>query len=153
MELKTQIAYRSGYKYQLEYDYRHALWNVLPQVGETGNKYVTASNGGFLLIRAGYAWDGASGPTIDTKSTMRASLVHDALYQLIREGYLPADDLTYKLADAELRRILVEDSRSAGGLLSWLQNGWGSVRAWYYERAVNRFGKKHNNDKPVEVAP
>ena len=39
-----------------------------------------------LDIARGYAWDGLSGPTIDTGNTLRASLVHDALYQLIRLG-------------------------------------------------------------------
>ena len=36
-----------------------------------------------------YAWDGASGPTWDDKTNMTPSLVHDFLYQLMREGYLP----------------------------------------------------------------
>lgn len=43
----------------------------------------------YLFIRSGYAWDGASGPTIDTKDTQTASLVHDALWQLIASGHLP----------------------------------------------------------------
>jgi hypothetical protein len=34
----------------------------------------------------GYAWNGPSGPTLDTRNFMRGSLVHDALYQLMREG-------------------------------------------------------------------
>ena len=44
---------------------------------------------GVLIIQPKYAWDGASGPTLDTKNTMTPSLVHDAFYQLIREEVLP----------------------------------------------------------------
>lgn len=59
------------------------------------------SKSGLLLIHSGYKWDGVSGPTIDTKNTMLAGLVHDALYQAIRLKLLPlsvkADiDILYK---------------------------------------------------------
>lgn len=46
---------------------------------------------GHLRVAAGYAWDGPSGPTIDTRSFMRGSLAHDALYQLLRAGRLPPE--------------------------------------------------------------
>ena len=39
-----------------------------------------------LYISKGYSWDGPSGPAIDTPDWIKASLVHDALYQLIREN-------------------------------------------------------------------
>jgi len=48
-----------------------------------------SSGPSYLLIKNGYAWDGASGPTIDTRDTQTASLVHDALWQLIASGHLP----------------------------------------------------------------
>ncbi|MDA8018651.1 MAG: hypothetical protein MPN21_14515 [Thermoanaerobaculia bacterium] len=38
-----------------------------------------------IHIEAGYAWNGATG-AIDTPSFRRASLIHDGLYQLMREG-------------------------------------------------------------------
>ena len=43
-----------------------------------------------LIIEKGYAWDGASGPTpgVNPHKIMRGSLVHDALYQLMRHGTL-----------------------------------------------------------------
>ena len=37
----------------------------------------------------GFKWDGPSGPTIDTPDSMEASLVHDFLYSLMRDGDLP----------------------------------------------------------------
>ena len=57
---------------------------------------------GQLIVLRGYAWDGPSGPTIDTKSFMRASMVHDVFYQCLREGLLPPS--RRKLADQELVR-------------------------------------------------
>lgn len=80
---------------------------------------------GHLVIYAGYAWDGCSGPTVDTKSNMRASLVHDCLYQCIREGFLPS---TYREeADLWFDRIAKED-------------GMGRIRRWYYLKALRTFG-------------
>jgi hypothetical protein len=41
-----------------------------------------------LTVEKGYAWDGPSGPVIDAKENIRASLDHDALYQLMRNEEL-----------------------------------------------------------------
>ena len=57
------------------------------------------------FIRSGYAWDGASGPTIDSKSSMEASLVHDALYQLMRMELLP--QLYRNYADNFFKKICI----------------------------------------------
>lgn len=51
------------------------------------HKYVNMSEAGVLAVSKGYAWDGATG-VVDTADIMRASLVHDALYQLIRHKRL-----------------------------------------------------------------
>ena len=79
---------------------------------------------GCLLVKEGYAWDGASGPAVDTVTFLRGSLVHDALYQLIREGALPRS--FRRAADSLLRDICIED-------------GMGWLRAWYVYRAVRWF--------------
>ena len=61
---------------------------------------------GRLFIQKGYAWDGATcWPDFD--SIMRGSLVHDALYQLIRLGYI--DPIRRKDADKLLRQMCLED--------------------------------------------
>ena len=78
-----------------------------------------------LRILPGYAWDGASGPTVDTEATMRPALVHDALYQLMRLGILPPG--SRKEADKLFRRLLKED-------------GMTFFRRWYFYRAVRWFG-------------
>ena len=114
-----RIRYSTGYKYQLREDYRHP-W-LCPDI-DAGFLQV---RDGVLTIRAGYAWDGPSGPTFDTPSFMRGSLVHDALYQLIREGHLPRS--AKQAADDALKRICIEDGMSA-------------LRAWWVHRAVSKFG-------------
>jgi len=52
--------------------------------------YLKLDGDGQFEFSKGYAWDGPSGSTVDTLNFMRGSLVHDALYQLIRmEKILP----------------------------------------------------------------
>lgn len=75
-----------------------------------------------LSVYAGYSWDGPSGPTLDTVDFLRASLVHDALYQLLREGVLPA--AARADADRILREISAEDGMPF--LRRWLD--WAGVR-------------------------
>jgi hypothetical protein len=121
----TCIHYREGsYKYQLRAPYVIKL-EIRPAHG-AGTDWLTLETDGTLTIRSGYAWDGASGPTWDSKSSMRASLVHDALYQLCRLKLL---DLRYRdEADAIFRRICSED-------------GMFGPRAWLWYHAVRIFAK------------
>lgn len=100
------IHYRSikGYKYQLLVAYSI---NVGIRGYDCGNDYVRLSNDGTLHIANNYAWDGPSGPSIATADFMRGSLVHDALYQLMRTDLLPK--VHRKLADIMLKKICLED--------------------------------------------
>ena len=84
------------YKYQLMQPYAH---DVGIKQHEIDTPYLTLSGDGVLTIKKGYAWDGPSGPTMDTLNFMRGSLVHDALYQLIRMEVIPYSqrDLTDRL--------------------------------------------------------
>jgi len=75
-----QIQYRKGYKYQLYITYSY---NTGIRGYEISTPFLAMDRYGKLTIYAGYAWDGPSGPSIDTLTFMRASLVHDALYQLL----------------------------------------------------------------------
>lgn len=43
---------------------------------------------GILYARKGYRWDGPSGPTVDDRYNMRASLYHDIGYQITSEKLL-----------------------------------------------------------------
>ena len=120
----TKIVYRDGYEYQLVEDYTVPT-GVRPGVS-VSNRFIRLDFDGTLTIRADYAWDGPSGPAIDTKNFMRGSLVHDALYQLMREGYLDPDQWRDP-ADRELQRIC-------------LQDGMSSMRAWWVYQGVRLGG-------------
>ena len=133
------MKYRSGYKYQLHEDYI-VQTNIYPPRRIVDHGFIRLDHNGVLTIKAGYAWDGPSGPSIDTRNFMRGSLVHDALYQLMREGLL---DLGWReTADQELRRVCLEDGMSA-------------IRAWWVYKAV-RFGGESSavwREPNVLVAP
>lgn len=100
------IKYCSGYKYQLVEDYFHMLPSDFDKIKSFNFGFLNW-NSSILLIRKGYAWDGPSGPTIDTRDFMRASLVHDALYQCMRQKLI--DISLRKVCDEELKRICLED--------------------------------------------
>jgi hypothetical protein len=134
-----QIKYKEGYKYQLAEDCTLVI-AIRPQKPIVTD-WIMLSPNGLLIIRKGYAWDGASGPTIDTKSTMRGSLVHDALYQLMRMEMIPEACRIY--ADQLLHDICVED-------------GMWSIRANVWEKMVNWFAAgcaKAGTEKPIITAP
>jgi len=125
-----------GYKYLLKRDYFH---NIGIKGFDVATSYLELSASGLLRIKASYAWDGASGPTFDTKSSMRGSLVHDALYQMIRLKKIP---VSYRrLADEILEAICLED-------------GMWRIRAFLWERGVRRFAgifARPGSEKPEEI--
>lgn len=97
-----------------------------------------------LTIKAGYAWDGCSGPTIDEPWNMRAGLFHDALYQLMREDVVSPK--CQKQVDIMFRRMLIEDALIVA-------DGWREMivlitRAWGYYRGVRFGGAKHTQARP-----
>jgi len=115
---------RRKYKYNLHSDYEYSAAVEVKEPCDLG--YIEITQDGKLFIRKGYAWDGPSGPTFDTKNFMRGSLVHDALYQLIRENKIEPDQRTR--SDEILREICLED-------------GMSKIRAWWVFKGVNWFGK------------
>jgi hypothetical protein len=126
---------RIHYKYTLaeEYSYQTDI-----QVKEPINLGCLAiSANGLLTIRPGYAWDGPSGPAIDTKNFMRGSLVHDALYQLMREEKI---DQSQRLrADEILRDVCLEA-------------GMSKIRAWWVFKGV-RIGAANAAKPNTIIAP
>jgi len=133
------ISYRDGYRYQLAKSYSLDV-GVYPE-HDIDTEFIKLSHTGVLLICRGYAWNGADGiVTVHNPCTMRASLVHDALYQLLRSGLLPP---CRDIIDLEYKKIALED-------------GMSSVRAWYHHRALKRFGGLASNPthkKEVFTAP
>lgn len=148
--MSKTITYRKGYKYKLAQDYVHPLPDFFIN-GEVWHPLFTIK-GAILRVRKGYAWDGASGPAVDTPSFMRGSLVHDVFYQMLRENLLPpvlrlisgdgpVDIDIRKWADKELRSVCRED-------------GMGAIRAWWVYRAVRNFASRSARvGRPLITAP
>lgn len=113
----ASIAYTEGYKYQLSSDVRIHISELKPY-GGISTKYFAILPGAILLIRSGYAWDGASGPTWDSKCSMRGSLVHDALYQLMRRDLISRD--FRKVADKLIYEICIQDGMNRVRAKAWL---------------------------------
>jgi len=120
------IEYTEGYKYQLAKDYGIQVM-VFPHPADVVTDFIELTLNGQLLIKKGYAWDGASGPTVDTKSTIRGSLIHDALYELMRKEYV--SQLYRAAADMELYKAITQD-------------GMGRVRAYWWHREVRKWAAK-----------
>lgn len=80
------IYYSKGYKYHLKKSFSIKI-QIYPKKA-ISTEWMTLTPTGWLTLRKGYAWNGASGPTFDSLSSMRASAVHDAIYQFIRLGLL-----------------------------------------------------------------
>lgn len=83
------IYYRAGYKYQLAEDY--ACQTPIKPDKPIKHEFFTLAKNGKLTVKGKYSWDGASGPTIDSKSSMRPSLVHDVFCQMMRSKLLDYD--------------------------------------------------------------
>ena len=135
--ISERIAYRDGYRYQLAESYAVDVRLIPATLIDT--PWIRLDRDGVLTIHEGYAWDGASGATIDSPCAMRPSLVHDALYQLIGLGLLPRE--TREHADRIFRELCAED-------------GMGVVRRTLWHHMVRRFGPADGSPmKPVRYAP
>lgn len=111
------MKYRNGYKYQL----------AIPEIFQTSfrpshiirSERITLLTTGSMTVHSGYAWDGASG-IVDRDTNLRASLGHDALYQLMREG-----GLDYK-----------EWAKADEDFCIWLKQ----AGAWDWTVSIDRYG-------------
>jgi hypothetical protein len=115
------MKYSKGYKYRVEEDITVktkilGFRVILP--------FCELHENGDLDLLQGYAWDGASGPTKDTKKSKVPSAVHDAFYQMMRKGLLPEE--IREAADTEFLRLLLE-------------KGMWSIRAKLWYKAVRAF--------------
>lgn len=103
-----------NYKYQLAETYVIQT-DLAPEqdifTPDEGKVFIKLSTNGILYILNGYSWDGASGIAVDTKNFLRGSLVHDALYQLMRQGKIALEHRDY--ADRLLQKICKEDGMSS----------------------------------------
>lgn len=135
---KAQIRYMGGYRYLLVAVYSVPT-KILGQRIDT--EYINLQPDGILTVDAGYCWDGASGPAVDSKTIMRGSLIHDALYQLLRMELLL--EKFRQASDRELYRACREDG------MNW-------IRANYIYYAVRWFGRSSaaiGSRRVIEEAP
>ena len=117
----------SEYKYKFKVEENFSI--ELPfKIPDFEHPYASSKDG-ILSVKKGYAWDGASGPIINTRDTLVASLVHDVLYQAMRLNLIKSSKENRKIADKNFFEILK-------------MNGVNSIRrkVWYF--AVRLFGKK-----------
>ena len=110
------IYYKAGYKYQANVSVEIDTGIIPPEPIST--EYAHLSLTGVMTIYKGFASDGPSGITIDTPSFMAGAFCHDALYEMLRLGLLPADQGYRKAADKLIRKHC-------------RQNNMTAVRAWY----------------------
>jgi hypothetical protein len=147
------LFYKKGYKYWVTRPYRikldihpsKILYISFKTVDLKGNiveiPMVTLNPSGLLIVYPSYVWDGASGPTWDTKNSMIGSLIHDVIYQLIRLGFI---DSNYK----EYADKILHDLCEADGMYSC------RARLWWL--AVTLFGRnaiRPSSEHLEEVAP
>ena len=136
------IEYKKGYKYQIVDGYTTTIPMRPATDLRSPSGYIELSQAGVLKIKKEYAWDGPSGPTIDTLDFMRGSLVHDALYQLMRENLLDKDE-DRDAADRLLQQMCRDDGM-------WV------LRAWWVYIGLKFFGDPAAdpaNKRPVTKAP
>lgn len=132
------IVYKKGYKYQLQST--HVIKTQIYCGVDIECPFITLYQDGYLWIHNGYAWDGLTGVP-DFDSGMRASLVHDALYQLMRTGRL---NRKYKSdADILFYEILIQDETPHG------------VAALMYEgvKKLGDFATKASGERKLTVSP
>jgi len=134
----NQIKYKAGYKYQITS--RACFVTDIHPKKDIETQFIDLSESGILLIKPGYAWDGASGPTLPSIKAKRASLAHDALYQLLREKKITGEANRRK-ADRIFYELLRKD-------------GMWKIRAKVWWRAVRRWAKKSSmRGRPERIAP
>jgi hypothetical protein len=137
---RNYIRYRSDYKYQLAEGYEVNI-PIKPK-SDIKTDFIALDVAGNLVVKKGYAWDGPSGPVKDTRENMRASLVHDALYQLMRNKKLSAR--THRKAADKLFKEMCKD------------DGVSNLVASTYYKALRKFGKpaaSPQNKKKINRAP
>jgi hypothetical protein len=131
------LRYRKGYKGQVVEVTPKILTPIRPKANIV-TEFIQLTVDGLLTIESAYAYDFASGPTIDYPEFIRAAaLLHDALCQLHAEGYL--DDSQRKQADEWFKDILMTNSK-------WLWLRW---KYWY--RGVRIGSKDGSSIRPTHT--
>lgn len=136
--MSDHISYSSGYKYQLEETYS-LLTPILDHTVGCDQYLLTPD--GKLTIARGFSWDGASGPTYDSASSMRASLVHDVFCLMMRNRAL---DHSYRhIVNEFFKQLCIED-----GMWQWRAHLW-----FLAVEAADCGNPEQGPDRVVKTAP
>jgi hypothetical protein len=119
------IHYLAGLKYRLDEPYRLKVQLDSPNMV---CRHVSYTDGELLIDRE-FVWDGMTGMVYNEDAVIRGSLVHDAIYHLMRECNMKASN--EKIADELLYKIVVEDG------VSWLYAQF----IWYYVKYLGKYGR------------
>ena len=134
------VSYEKIWRYKLKaefaLDFRQEFDLALNSNAEHHNEFFTLESAS-LTAKAGYAWDGASGPVFQTKNSVRATLVHDIMYQAMASNDELRTRKNRKIADRLFLLILKADGMSAP-----------RRQIWY--RAVRMFGGKRTKTENRE---
>jgi len=125
-----QIIFREikhHWKYQLGEDHVENL--SLKPIEAITTPFIKFSKNGRLRIKKGYAWDGPHVPMVEDSANMRASLVHDVLYQLMRLG-----KLDYREHREQADQIFIEMCK---------EDGMKPVRAQWIQKALADVGARY----------
>jgi len=131
------ICYKRGYKYQLAETY--SVMTPFKPEKALSIDFILLEPSGRMTFFKGYAWDGPSGPTFDTKSFMRGSMLHDGLYQLMYHEMLHYSEK--EAVDDYLITICDED-----GMWKWRQK-------WVRKGVEVGGDPRPNRIKPIITAP
>jgi hypothetical protein len=124
------MKYRKGYKYQVAEELD--IWIDLKPVKRVDIPFGSLDIDGHMRVNAGYAWDGASGPTVDTDDSMTPSLVHDVLAQMMRAELLPQ---SFRLPSNEVFDTLLKE------------RGVNHLRRGVWIRALDDFGAESTDPR------
>ena len=94
------------YKYKLTAGYSFALPKEFDQTVVWYGEFISVDRG-LCTLHKNYAWDGPSGPTIDTEDFQIPALEHDGEYNLFREGIFPVSMRVF--SDKKLKRRCKEN--------------------------------------------
>ena len=131
------MKYKEGYDYQLVED---EITQTRVHGFDITTDWIRLTPNGVLTRKKGYAWDGATWFP-DIKSIFRASLVHDALYQLLREELLPQS----MRIEADRELIAVANRK---GMWKITQKA-----VWVTVRSLGASAASPSNVKPILTAP
>lgn len=137
--LTKHTYYTKGYKYRTAESIA-VMFPIYPEKELCSDaKLITFTREGLLFISAGYSSDGPSGPSVDTDNFMLGAFVHDAIYELLRQGKFDnvevRDGNGAVLSHEQIRKISDKGLREIVRI-----KGMSKFRSWYVYKGVRKGG-------------